>query len=269
MRVLTIIGCLCLALTACSKTDATTKAPEAAEMSAEAKAKNDNVLATLTKEQQAAVRLLVRDTLVSDPNILVEAQDAYQAIMIREQNEQVATKYGKIKNEESQIAFGPANAKVTIIEYFDYKCGFCHAANSWLTETMNKRRDIRYIFKELPILSPNSTLAAKAAMAAHAQGKYLEFHRALMSATGDLGLEQIMSIAQSVGLNTTRLRADMNKPEYAQRLEKIRNQATEVGINGTPGFLINGNLISGFAKDQLEAMIGAESNPASATATSN
>lgn len=261
MRVLTIIGCLCVALSACNKAE-TTKAPETAKVSAEVKAKNDGVLASLTKEQQAAVRLLVRDTLVSDPNILVEAQDAYQAIAIREQNEKVATSYAKIKNEESQIAFGPANARVTVIEYFDYKCGFCHAANNWLIATMNNRRDIRYIFKELPILSPNSTLAAKAAMAAHAQGKYLEFHRALMAATGDLNLEQIMSIAQSVGLNTTRLRADMNKPELAQRLEKIRNQATEVGINGTPGFLINGKLISGFAQDQLEAMIGAESAPA-------
>jgi protein-disulfide isomerase len=264
MRVLTVIACLGVVLAACEKTEPATKAPETAKMSVEEKAKNDGVLATLTKEQQAAVRLLVRDTLVSDPHILLEAQQAYEAIMIREQNEQVATAYSKIKNEESQIAFGPANARITVIEYFDYKCGFCHAANSWLIETMNKRRDIRYIFKELPILSANSTLAAKAAMAAHAQGKYLEFHRALMGATGDLGLEQIMSIAESVGLNTTRLRTDMNKPEYAQRLEKIRNQATEVGINGTPGFLINGKLISGFAKDQLEAMIGAESDPSAA-----
>lgn len=256
MRILAIFGCALLALGACKK-EADTKAP-AAQAAAE-KAKNDSALASLTPEQQAAVRVLVRDTLVSDPNILLEAQQAFEAKQIREQNERVATAYNQVKSEEAQIAFGPSNAKITIIEYFDYKCGFCHAALPWINDLMNNHKDYRFIFKELPILTPNSTLAAKAAMAAHSQGKYLEFHRALMGATGELNLDQIMQIAQSVGLDTNKLRTDMNKPQLTERLEKIRNQASELGITGTPGFIINGKLVSGFDKQQLETIIGAES----------
>ncbi len=216
---------------------------------------NNNALSSLTKEQQEAVRILVRDTLISDPKILADASESYQALQMREKNEAIASNFTKISNNNAKLSFGPSNAKVTIIEYFDYRCGYCHAAAPYIKELMDKNKDYRFIFKELPILSDNSVIATKAAYAAHNQGKYIALHRALMSAGGDLDLTQILQIAQGVGIDVTKLQADMNKPEVSEYIENIRNEAQELGISGTPGFVINGKLISGYAKEEIDSLI--------------
>ncbi len=257
MRKLIVASMIVLALAACQKgTD-----KEKSLMETEKKEASDGVppsaLSSLTKEQQEAVRILVRDTLVSNPDILLEAQQAYEAKQIRAQNENVAKSWDKLVKEEAQISFGPQNAKVTIIEFFDYKCGPCHAAMPWLADTMKKHPEYRYIFKEFPILTPQSRIAARAAMASHTQNKYREFHIALMQATGELNPDQIMQIAASVGIDTAKLTKEMAKPIYEERLNKIQTQAQEVGVNGTPGFIINGKLIAGFSKQELESVIGA------------
>jgi protein-disulfide isomerase len=213
-------------------------------------------LKSLSAEQQVAVRALIRDTLIENPEILLEAQRAFEAKQTRVQNDKVAQSFIGLKRDHADLSFGPANAKITIIEFFDYKCGFCHAANDWVWETMENRKDVRVIFKELPILSENSALAAKAAIASHKQGKYKDFHRALMIARGDLGIDQIMQIAATVGIDVAKLRTDMADPKIEAQVAGVRQQATELGINGTPGFVINGKLVSGFAKDQLEAAMG-------------
>jgi protein-disulfide isomerase len=250
----------CILATGCAKKDAEnasimTEDAASAPSKAEQKASADS-LKSLTAEQQVAVRALIRDTLISNPEILVEASRAYEASQVRAQNEKVATNFLALKKDHAELAFGPANAKITMVEFFDYKCGFCHAANDWVWEVIEKRKDVRIIFKELPILSPNSTIAAKAAIAAHKQGKYKELHRAMMISRGDLSLEQVLQIAGTLGIDTARLQRDMADPKVEAQLAGVREQATALGINGTPGFVINGKLVSGFAKDQLEAAMG-------------
>lgn len=259
MRKLVTLSVLAFALIGCKDGAFSKKADTEAPKAAATASADASALAALTPAQQEAVRALIRDTLVSNPTILLEAQQAYEAQQIRAQNENVAKSWDKIKSEEAQIAFGPANAKVTIIEYFDYKCGFCHTALPWLSALMQAHPEHRYVFKELPILTENSRVAAKAAMASHKQGKYRQFHTALMNARGDLNLDQIKQIASSVGIDVNKMTAEMAKPEYEQRLQKIQEQAQEVGITGTPGFVINGKLISGFSKEELDATIGAAS----------
>lgn len=219
------------------------------------KASSDSLKA-LSAEQQLAVRALIRDTLIENPEILLEAQRSFEAKQARVLNDKVAASFVTLKRDHADLAFGPANAKITIIEFFDYKCGFCHAANDWVWETMENRKDVRVIFKELPILSENSHTAAKAAIAAHMQGKYKEFHRAMMVARGDLALDQVLQIATTVGIDVARLQRDMADSKVEAQIAGVRAQATELGINGTPGFVINGKLVTGFAKDQLEAAMG-------------
>ena len=230
-----------------------------------------DALKSLSTDQQVAVRALIRDTLIANPEILLEAQRAFEAKQERVQNDKVANSFVKLKSEYSELAFGPANAKITIVEFFDYKCAFCHAANDWVWEVMAKRDDVRIIFKELPILSENSHGAAKAAIASHKQGKYKEFHRALMTARGDLGMDQVMQIATTVGLDVIRLQRDMADPKVEAHVAGVRQQATDLGINGTPGFVINGKLVTGFAKEQLEAAMataGTDAAPAKVIAPS-
>lgn len=260
MRPHTFVSLLALSVTAfgvtsCSKP--TEKAAETGEAKATAAqvtpaAANADVLKSLTAEQQTAVRALIRDELVSNPEILLEAQRAFETKQARIQNEKVAAAFKNLKSEHAQFSFGPANAKITVIEFFDYKCGFCHAAQGWVSNLMQTRKDVRVIFKELPILSENSSTAAKAAIAAHNQGKYLQMHNALMTAQGDLNPEQIFQIAASVGLNVEKLKADMAKPQVEATITGMRDQATSLNIGGTPGFVINGKLVSGFNQEELE-----------------
>jgi protein-disulfide isomerase len=229
-------------------TDTTAKAAPKADAKT-----NADSLKSLNAEQQAAVRSLIRDELIANPEILLEAQRAFEAKQERVQNDKVAQSFITLKRDHADLSFGPANAKITVIEFFDYKCAFCHAANDWVWNLMETRQDVRVIFKELPILSENSHTAAKAAIAAHKQGKYKDFHRALMTARGDLGLDQILQIATTVGIDIVKMQRDMADPKVEQQVAGVRAQATELGINGTPGFVINGKLVTGFAKDQLEA----------------
>lgn len=251
----------CLLSVGCTK-----KAPADASIMAEntpkAAAKTEappasaDALKSLSAEQQVAVRALIRDTLIANPEILLEAQRAFEAKQARVQNDKVAQSFITLKRDHADLSFGPANAPITVIEFFDYKCAFCHAANDWVWNLMETRKDVRVIFKELPILSENSHTAAKAAIAAQKQGKYKEFHRALMVARGDLGIDQILQIAESVGIDIIKLQRDMADPKVEAQVAGMRAQATELGINGTPGFVINGKLVTGFAKDQLEAAMG-------------
>jgi protein-disulfide isomerase len=254
----------CVLATGCAKKatdnasvmdDSATKAA-AATIDADASKSSADSLKALSADQQAAVRTLIRDTLIENPEILLEAQRSYEAKQARVLNDKVAQSFITLKRDHADLAFGPANAKITVIEFFDYKCGFCHAANDWVWDTMENRKDVRVIFKELPILSENSHTASKAAIASQKQGKYKEFHRALMIARGDLAMDQIMQIATTVGIDVARLQRDMADPKVEAQIAGVRAQATELGINGTPGFVINGKLVSGFAKDQLEAAMG-------------
>jgi protein-disulfide isomerase len=256
---ISIAAVMCVSATGCAKKPANEASVEGASTnatSAPVTSTGADALKSLSAEQQAAVRVMIRDTLVANPEILLEAQRSYETKQTQALNEKVAQNFATLKREHSDLSFGPSNAKVTVIEFFDYKCAYCHAANDWVWNLMETRNDVRVIFKELPILSENSHGAAKAAIAAHKQGKYKEFHRALMTARGDLGMDQVMQIASTVGLDIERLRKDMADPKVEAQVAGVRSQATELGINGTPGFVINGKLVSGFSKDQLEAAMG-------------
>jgi protein-disulfide isomerase len=252
------LACLAVALsvlTACQQEPAAsamaTKGDDAAAKTAEAK----TAMAALSADEQAAVRALVRDTLLTNPEILLEAQEAYTAKMTRAQNDQVAEAFPKLKNEAASLAVGPADAAITVIEFFDYRCPYCHASNEWSRQLLETRKDVRFIFKQLPVLSENSVGAAQAAIAAGRQGKFLAFHNALMGAEGDLNMGQVMEIAASVGLDTTRLQADIARPEVQAMISKVNEQATGLGITGTPAFVINGRLISGFDTAALDAAL--------------
>lgn len=257
MRKSRLLGALFItfALASCNKAVSETKTQTAAKPANSGE--KTAILNSLTKEQQEAVKLLIRETLVSNPEILLEAQEAYEAKMAREQNESVSKQFNIITTDAADLSFGPSNAKITFVEYFDYRCGYCHAAAPFVMKTLSENKDIRFIFKELPILSPNSLVAAKAAYASKSQGKYLAFHQALMVAKGELGIDQIMGIAQSVGLDVNKLKTDMESPKITEYLQKVKDQAEALGINGTPGFIINGKLVSGFDQAEIEAAIGA------------
>ncbi|MDH5642130.1 MAG: DsbA family protein, partial [Nitrospira sp.] len=132
-----------------------------------------------------------------------------------------------------------------VVEFYDYRCGYCKKAASAVTALQKEDPRVRVVYKDFPILGEPSELAAKAALASQAQGKHQAFHEALFASHADMTKEEILKIAAGVGLDTARLEADMANPEWQAIIEKNRVLAHELGISGTPGFIVGHELVPG------------------------
>lgn len=196
-------------------------------------------------QEQAEIRAVVRDYLVNHPDVLREALDA-----LAERTS--AERWQRMKSDTRDFSIGPADAPVTIVEFFDYRCAYCHAALEWVTDIARTRRDVRIVFKEFPILSPESMEAAQAALAAMPQGRYWQFHQALMGFRGDLTSERINQLARQSGIDVPRMRRAMEAPEINEILQDNRALAIDLENTATPLFVINGELVPGFNRPLLE-----------------
>lgn len=199
-------------------------------------------------QEQAEIRAIVREYLVRNPDVLREALDSLEARVSEERWQGVHT-------DRRDFSVGPADAPIVIVEFFDYRCTYCHAALEWVNRTMRARNDVRFVFKELPILSDQSFEAAQASLAAQPQGRYLQFHRAMMAFRGELTSERIDELARQAGIDVARMRRAMQNQDIMTHLQDNRAQAMDYQINGTPGFIINGELISGFDEARLDARV--------------
>lgn len=188
--------------------------------------------------------------LVANPDLLERAVGAYHRSLAREGME-------ALRALPVTFATGPEDAPVTMVEFFDYHCGYCKRALDAVLELTKDRTDLRVQFVELPILVEESEIAARAALASVDQGRYLDFHAALMRADGRLTLDRIEAIAAELGLDVDRLKADMEKPEIQATLDETRRIAQLVGVNGTPSFLVNGELQVGWDQEGVMALIEA------------
>ncbi len=205
---------------------------------------------TFNAQEQAEIRAVVREYLVRNPDVLREALDALETRVSAE-------RWQEIKSDPRDFAIGPADAPVTIVEFYDYRCAYCHASLEWVIDLTRSRRDVRVVFKELPILSQESHEASLAAIAAMPQGRFLQFHRALMSfpLNRELNSVEIDRIARQSGIDVARMRRAMSDQAIVQLLQDNRGHAVDYNITGTPGFVINGELISGFNEPLLNARI--------------
>ncbi len=202
------------------------------------------------------VETILQEYLMENPEII---RDALIALNDKEEAEALAAVQDEIFKDKRDIVIGPKNAKVTIVEFFDYNCGFCKRSTDWLMETMeNHPKDVRVIFKELPILdgrTKTSRNAAKAALAAAKQDKYLEMHTALMTERS-LTADRITAIAEKIGLNMKVFQADMGDPGIAVHIEDTMDLAGRIPMfGGTPFFMINDDYISGANTERLDEML--------------
>lgn len=205
------------------------------------------------------VESIIQEYLMEHPEIIREAMIALND---KEEAAAMARVKKDIYNDKRDVVIGPDDAKVTIVEFFDYNCGFCKKSTDWLMTSMEKNpKDIRVIFKELPLLdgrTRTSRNAAKAALAAGKQGKYAEMHVALMTERS-LTKERIDAIAEKIGLNMKLFEQDVNDPEVVTLIEDNLTLAQNIPMfGGTPFFLINDQHISGANTDRLEAILAEE-----------
>ena len=196
-----------------------------------------------------AIGGIVRDYLLANPEVL---EEALQVLRERREAEELARGRAAIEaNDEALTAHpmspvsGNPDGDITVVEFFDYQCGFCKRALGTMVDLLGSDARVRVVWKEFPILGPVSRVAARAAMAAERQGRYFDFHVRLMTVPGQLTGERILEVAGKAGLDVERLRRDMQDPDIEAYLDETRDLAEKIGIRGTPAFVVGGNLIGG------------------------
>jgi protein-disulfide isomerase len=195
---------------------------------------------------------VLQDYIANNPEIVIQAIQQFQrqrqtANMLS----QVNLYRGYLENDPDATIMGNPNGDVTVVEFFDYRCGFCrrHFASAILP-LLEEDKNIRFIPQQFPVLdrpdtSPVSRIAARAALAAQKQGKFSEFHIALMTAPGSLTEEGIYQIAQSSGLDVLRLKSDMQSKLIDKRIENVLAIGRDIGFEGTPGYIIGDSILLG------------------------
>lgn len=204
-------------------------------------------------EQRAAVRDVLVDNpevlevLLRHPEILQEA--SHVLVKKAEAQRQALTANAKALFDDG-VSYVAGNPKgdVTLVEFFDYRCGYCKQVQPSLQTLIKEDPKLRVVLKELPVLGPDSVIAARAAIAALEQdkgGKYFAFHNAMMGFRGQLTEPEVFRMATASGLDLTKLKADMAAPKVEQVIRANLALAEKLGINGTPGFVIGQELVPG------------------------
>jgi len=191
----------------------------------------------------------VRDYLMAHPEVIMQSVSQLEARQRANEETEVQailkSRSEEILRDPASPVSGNANGDITLVEFFDYNCPYCRQMAPVMTKAEETDPKLRLVYKEFPILGPNSTFAAKAALAAHRQAKYVAFHRALYQARGSIDASKAMEIAATVGLDVQRLKMDMADPAIQAAIDKNLALAQALRINGTPGFVIGNQILRG------------------------
>ena len=185
---------------------------------------------------------IVRNYLTKNPEILVEMTTELDKRQAAEQE----AKQQKVISENADAIFrsplayvaGNPDGDVSVVEFFDYNCGYCRRALPDVVKLVDNDNKVRLVLKELPIFGDDSEAAAKAALAAHKQGKYFEMHQKLFTEPGKADKEKALRIAKELGLDVDQLEKDMADPEIQKSLDQAKDLAQKLGLQGTPLYLI-------------------------------
>jgi protein-disulfide isomerase len=199
---------------------------------------------------KAEVEKIVREYLLREPEIIYQAiqelQKRQQAAEATRQQEMIVSHADDIFRHADDPIAGNADGDVTVVEFFDYHCGYCRSMVGSLRDLVAADEQIRFVFKELPVLGADSVTAAKAALAASKldDSKYYDFHVALMQSK-DLSVDTVLELAAAKGYDPEAVRAEMGADWIRERLAGNQSLAQTLGINGTPSFVVGKTLIPG------------------------
>ncbi len=209
---------------------------------------------------KAVIEEVVEEYLKKNPEILVAMTTELDRRQQEEQEQQQAKAISEnadaLFRSENSFAAGNPDGDVTVVEFFDYNCGFCKRGLSQLSKLIDNDKKVRVVLKELPILSQGSEEASRIALAAKKQGKYWEVHSALLNHRGALDGNSAMRVAGKLGLDVEKLNKDKDSKEVTAEIEKVREIAQKMGINGTPHFLVGDRTIPGAPENLYEQLAG-------------
>jgi protein-disulfide isomerase len=197
------------------------------------------------------IEKIIREYLLKNPEIIQEAiVELRKKQEIAENNARskaLQTHKQQIFESKRDIVIGNPKGNVTLVEFFDYNCGYCKRAVADIAELLKSDPNLRVVLKELPILSEGSVEAARVAVAVRLQdpSKYWAFHRNLMSGRGEANAAQALAAAQKAGLDVERLKKDISNPEVDATLAEVQELAKALAISGTPSYVLGDQLIPG------------------------
>lgn len=208
------------------------------------------------------VKELVAEALRENPELVLEALQALEQRQVEAEAKAalsaLTAERSILERDSNAPVLGNPDGDVTLVEFFDYNCPYCKQAAPEVDALLETDKNVRLVLREWPILSEGSAFAARAALASRAQGKYAEFHEALMTMRGKLEPETVLRIAAETGLDIEKLQNDMTSPEVEEHIATSMRLAEALGFNGTPAFVIGDQLIPGFIeRDQLTEAVAA------------
>ncbi len=209
--------------------------------------------ASFSAQQRKELETIIKNYLVTNPEIFLEVQTALETKMEKEQSEKlkvaITENAAEIYRDPKADIAGNPNGDITVVEFFDYNCGYCKRGLHDIVKLVESDPNVRVVFKELPILSKGSEEASRIAIAAGKQGKYWEVHRAMLETKGMLNETTGLQIATKLGLDIDKLKKDMASPEVEAEIKKSEALAKKMGVNGTPHFLVGDRAIPGAPED--------------------
>src|ERR1700709_1598995 len=220
---------------------------------------------SFSEPQRGEIEKIVRDYLLSHPEVLEEVSTELskrQAVAETVKHEAAVTKNAQaIFNSPRGVSVGNKDGDVTFVELFDYNCGYCKRAMTDMMDLMKSDSKLKVVLKEFPVLGPGSVEAAQVAVAVRMQDasgkKYLDFHQKLLGGRGQADKARALAAAKEAGLDIAKLDKDIASPEVRATLEENFKLAEDMGMNGTPSYVIGTQVVIGaVGVDNLKEKIG-------------
>ena len=208
--------------------------------------------------EREALETVIRDYLMENPEVLIESLNAYEAKRREEEAERqrvaLLDRMEALTNAPNSPTLGNPEGDVVLVEFFDYRCGYCRASAPRVQAAIKNDPNLKVVMKEFPILSEESVAGARAALAAGLQGKYEDYHFALMQNPGNLSMRHLRRVAEQVGVDPDQMETDMESEAVSQAIADTHALARAIGVSGTPAFVIGDELIPGAV--DLDVLLG-------------
>ena len=215
------------------------------------------------KLSQQEIEKIVHDYLLKNPEVLAEAfrvlQQRQSAAAATKAKQAIQDNRQALLADQASPVEGNAQGKVTIVEFFDYRCVHCRHVAPTIDHIVSSNASVRVVYKNFPVLGEPSVLAARAAVAAQQQGAWPKLHRAMLAYQGEFTVDSIMALGTSVGLDSTRLKTDMMSPATDKALQANMTLAAALGLDATPSFVIGDRVIRGaLSPEAFQALVDEE-----------
>ncbi|MBO6281163.1 MAG: thioredoxin domain-containing protein [Alphaproteobacteria bacterium] len=211
------------------------------------------VMSTKTSGGKGSVEAALKE----NPKMVMDAIQAFQDQQRIAQEQAAAESLKKMSDDKNGIFVGPEKAAVTVVEFFDFSCGYCKRLAPAVEKVIADNPDVKFVFKPVSFVSPVSPYQAKASVAAFKQGKFAEFYKGVMEYNGRMTEASVDEIATSIGLDMDKYKKDLNSEEVSSLLAEVSSLSHNIGITGVPALYVNGKQAAAYSAEEIQNVINA------------